>query len=83
MVKKKETVSIDIKSHKLVPSHKRLTDAEKIKLLKGLNISPLQLPSIKMKDPMIKLIGAKLGDIIKITRKESTGTYDYYRRVTE
>ena len=36
-----------------------------------------------MKDPAIKAIDAKIGDIIKILRKGPSGPYEYYRRVVE
>lgn len=39
-----------------------------------------QLPKILHKDPMVKIIGANIGDVIKIQRKsKSTGIYYFYR----
>jgi len=42
---------------------------------------PLQLPVILATDPVVKTIGAKPGDIIRITRKGKLGQTFYYRRV--
>ncbi|MEM2263998.1 MAG: DNA-directed RNA polymerase subunit RpoH/Rpb5 C-terminal domain-containing protein, partial [Nitrososphaerota archaeon] len=53
-------------------------------LLKKYNITPSQLPSILISDPVVKAIGAKVGDIIKITRpSETSGTSIYYRCVVK
>ncbi|MEA2089140.1 MAG: DNA-directed RNA polymerase subunit RpoH/Rpb5 C-terminal domain-containing protein, partial [Thermoproteota archaeon] len=44
----------------------------KKKLLKKYRIKPYQMPHIKVSDPVMRLIGAKRGDVIKITRKSAT-----------
>lgn len=72
---------IDILKHDLVPKHKILSDEEKAKLLKKLNISEFQLPSIKHNDPVIKAIGAKKGNVIQIKRNYKTTKSTFYRRV--
>lgn len=54
------------------------------KVLKQLNIHQEQLPKIKSDDPVVKDIGAKPGDILKITRKSHTaGKFVTYRLVLE
>lgn len=63
---------IQIQDHILVPKHEILTDKESEKLLEKYNISKGQLPKIFLNDPAIKKINAKLGDVIKITRKSPT-----------
>ncbi len=73
-----------VTKHELIPKHEILSKEEKEKLLKDLNISARQLPKIKKKDPVIKEIDAKVGDVIKITRESSVaGKTTYYRIVTK
>ncbi len=72
----------DILKHKLVPDHTILSKTEAKKVLKELNIHQEQLPKIKVDDPVAKAIGAKTGDILKITRKSQTaGRFVTYRLV--
>jgi DNA-directed RNA polymerase subunit H len=68
--------------HELVPKHEILSPAEREKLLNTLKIKPQQLPKILDKDPVAMKLGARPGDIIKITRKSPTaGESTYYRYV--
>jgi DNA-directed RNA polymerase subunit H len=77
-------VKNDILKHKLVPDHTILSKTEMNKILKQLNIHQEQLPKIKSDDPVVKDIGAKPGDILKITRKSHTaGKFVTYRLVLE
>jgi len=77
-------VKKDILKHKLVPDHTILSKTEANKVLKQLNIHQEQLPKIKSDDPVVKDIGAKPGDILKITRKSHTaGKFVTYRLVLE
>lgn len=77
-----EKTKIDIFRNELVPKHEILSEEKKEELLKTLNISSSQLPKILSTDPAAKAIGAKKGDVIKITRKSLTaGEYNYYRLV--
>lgn len=72
----------DILKHKLVPDHTILSKTEANKIIKQLNIHQEQLPKIKSDDPVVKEIGAKSGDVIKITRKSHTaGKFLTYRLV--
>ena len=72
----------DIMKHVLVPKHEILSKEEKKALLEKLNISEKQLPKIFESDPVIKVLNAKPGDVIKITRKSpSAGESIYYRIV--
>ncbi|MCS7118695.1 MAG: DNA-directed RNA polymerase subunit H [Archaeoglobaceae archaeon] len=73
-----------LQDHILVPKHEILKEEEVEKLLKLLGVSKEQLPKIKVTDPIVKEIGAKAGDIIKITRKSPTaGVSIFYRFVVE
>ena len=83
MAKKKE-ITVDISKHIFIPKHKILNELEFQQLLKKYNISPSQLPSISIKDPMIQKIDAESNSIIEITRlSPHAGEYKYYRRVVE
>ena len=73
---------IDISKHELVPKHEILNDAHKAELLKNYGIVLRQLPRILETDPMVMHLNAKVGDVIKITRKSATaGEAEYYRIV--
>lgn len=82
--KKSIPPSFNILEHVYVPKHEILSKEEAEALLKKYNITPSQLPSILISDPVVKAIGAKVGDIIKITRpSETSGTSIYYRCVVK
>lgn len=75
-------MKIRLQDHVLVPKHEILSKEEAEELLKILGISKEQLPKIKASDPIVVEIGAKPGDIIKITRKSLTaGKSVFYRLV--
>ncbi|MCD6529946.1 DNA-directed RNA polymerase subunit H [Candidatus Bathyarchaeota archaeon] len=70
--------------HILVPKHEILKEKDKEDLLKKYKIKPYQLPKIKSSDPAARAIGARPGDVIKITRDSPTaGRYVSYRYVIE
>ncbi|MEM2025297.1 MAG: DNA-directed RNA polymerase subunit H [Desulfurococcaceae archaeon] len=72
----------NILEHELVPKHEVVPPEEAIQLLKRLGIEPWQLPWISADDPVIKAIGAKPGDIIRIIRKSATaGVFIAYRYI--
>ena len=76
--------SFNIFKHYLVPKHEILSPEERKAVLEKYRIEPYKLPHIKASDPIIRVIKAKPGDIIKITRKSPTaGEYVYYRYVVE
>lgn len=71
-------------NHELVPKHEILPKEEREQLLSQYRVKPYQLPRIGTSDPCVKAIGAKAGDIVKITRDSSTaGKYVAYRYVVE
>jgi DNA-directed RNA polymerase subunit H len=73
----KKKASLDLLSkvldHELVPRHEILSVGEGVKVLKEYGIKPEQLPWLRASDPVARAIGAKPGDIVKITRKSPTG----------
>jgi len=72
----------DVRGHVLVPKHDVLTQDEAREVLERFRVAPHQLPLINASDPVIKAIGAKAGDIIRITRSSPTaGVAIVYRYV--
>ncbi|KZX16683.1 DNA-directed RNA polymerase subunit H [Methanobrevibacter filiformis] len=72
----------DILKHELVPDHEILAETELKKIFKDADFTQEQLPKIKIDDPVVKEIDAKVGDVLQITRKSSTaGTFVTYRIV--
>ena len=63
--------------HYLVPKHRVLSKKEAMKIAKKYGGRKF-FPKISSDDPVVKLLGAKPGDIIEITRK---GEGKYYRVV--
>ena len=73
---------IDIFKSGIIPKHIILSEDEKAAVLKQYNVTIKQFPRIKSSDPVVKRLGAKRGDIIKIIRTDSDiGEYNYYRVV--
>ncbi len=70
-----------ILEHELVPKHKIIEEEEVKKLLDTYKIKKEQLPKIKLSDPVIKGIKAKVGDIVKITRQSRTARKAFFYRL--
>ncbi len=78
------TKKFDVLTHELVPDHILLTEEETQELLKKYSITRGQLPKIKSSDVVVKQIGAKPGDVLKIIRKSLTaGKAVAYRLVID
>ncbi|WP_052883203.1 DNA-directed RNA polymerase subunit H [Thermoproteus tenax] len=59
-----------------------LTKEEARALLRKLRVRPWQIPWIRSSDPLVKAVGAKPGDVIKIVRRsETAGESVIYRLV--
>jgi len=63
----------NVLEHRLVPKHERIPLEEVPKVLKELGVEPHQLPLIRASDPAAKAVGAKPGELVKITRVSETG----------
>jgi len=70
-------------SHFLVPKHEILAKSKEEEVITSLGIRREDLPKIKASDPQVKILGAKPGDIIKITRTDATKENLYYRLVVK
>jgi DNA-directed RNA polymerase subunit H len=69
----------------MIPKHILLTDKEKADVVKMYGIKKLnQFPKIVKSDPVVSILKAKPGDLIKIIRKSDIAKeYIYYRVVVE
>jgi DNA-directed RNA polymerase subunit H len=73
-----------VTDHKLVPLHEILGDVEKKQILTQFNATEDQFPFLFSTDPVAREIGAKPGDMVRITRVSDTaGEAIYYRYVVE
>lgn len=70
--------------HVLVPEHEILNEEESKKVMAKYSITKENMPKILITDPIIKILKANPGDLIRITRKSPTaGKYYYYRVVSK
>ena len=84
MVSNMKEKKFNILDHELVPQHIILSKKEAKEVLEKFNVQPEQLPKILVTDPVVRAIGAKKGDIIKIIRKSKTASKAIaYRLVVE
>jgi len=75
-------MKINLFSHQLVPKHIVLSGKEKKDVIKKFGIKRLnQFPKISKSDPVVRMIDAKIGDLIKIIRKNDNGKESIYYRV--
>lgn len=73
-----------VTDHALVPKHEILSSEEKKEILSQFNATEEQFPFLFSIDPVAREIGAKPGDMLKITRVSDTaGETTYYRFVVE
>lgn len=78
------TKKFNVLEHELVPDHILLTEEEAQEILNKYSITRGQLPKIKSSDVVVKQIGAKPGDVLKIIRKSLTaGKAVAYRLVID
>lgn len=73
-----------LQDHGLVPAHILLTVEESDEVLKSYGVDSAHLPKIRVSDPVVKEIGGKVGDVVKIIRNSSTsGESVFYRLVID
>jgi len=78
------TPSYDIFAHNFVPKHELLSKKEAEELMEEFHIRPHQLPYVRTSDPTALALGAKMGDILRVTRKSATaGEVVVYRYVVD
>ncbi len=71
-----------IRGHFLVPKHEIVPEDKIKELVQKFGSAPDKFPQILKDDPIVLEIGAKRGDVIKITRNSPTaGQCSYYRVV--
>ena len=78
MPRKKETTQL---VHDLIPIHEICSEEEKKLLMEKYKVIPQELPKIKISDPAIRHLNPKVGDIIKIKRKDPKAGISIYYRV--
>ena len=79
--KDEEKRQVNLFESDLVPKHEILSGEDKAELLEKHNIMLKQLPRIREEDPVVKIMNAKKGDVLCITRKSLVGVNYYYYRV--
>jgi len=76
------SVKLNVLEHAMVPDHQIMREEEVQQLYSHYSISSDQLPKIYHDDPAVKVIGAKVGDVIRIVRISHTaGRAESYRLV--
>jgi DNA-directed RNA polymerase subunit H len=76
------STKLNVLEHAMVPDHKIMSEEEVSTLFSTYNITSEQLPKIYHDDPAVKIIGAKVGDVIRIIRTSHTaGRAESYRLV--
>lgn len=77
-----EKIPFSVMSHVFVPKHEIVSESEIPSIMKKYHINKrTQFPHILADDAVIKEIEAKVGNVIRIYRKEPTGDCLYYRVV--
>ncbi|WP_405304998.1 DNA-directed RNA polymerase subunit H [Methanobrevibacter sp.] len=77
-------MKIDIQEHMLVPTHEIMSEDEIADEFSDVEYDFKNLPKIKSEDPVVKAIGAKPGDVLRITRESQTaGVFVTYRIVED
>lgn len=67
-----------------MPKHEILGPSEAQHIFAKYNARPEQFPHVLTSDPVVKEVGAKPGDLIRIVRQsETAGATTYYRLVVE
>ena len=73
--------NFDIKKHNIFYRHVKMSEKEKESLLAHYDVSIVEMPKISKKDPALRGLNAKPGDVIKIIRPSPTAGEAVYHRV--
>ena len=74
--------TFDVFKHAYVPLHEILTDEERKDISEKFHAEPFQFPWIRSTDPISIILGARPGDVMRVTHKsETAGRYLSYRYV--
>ena len=77
-----QRLQFNILEHILVPPHRILNEAEKIKIKNRYNIINDELfPELSRFDPVAKAIGIRPGEVCEITRPSKTAISSFYYRI--
>ena len=77
-----QRLQFNILEHILVPPHRVLNEAEKIKIKNRYNIINDELfPELSRFDPVAKAIGIRPGEVCEITRPSKTAITSFYYRI--
>lgn len=77
-----DQLQYNISESEYVPRHIILTKEESNNILEEMQINESDLPRIKQTDPVIKYLGGRSGQMVKIIREsETTGETFYYRLI--
>ncbi len=77
-------VELKVSDHIYVPKHEIVQEEDIGKILKNYNAKLEQFPYISVSDPVVKEIGGRPGDLVRISRQSPTaGEMSYYRFVVE
>lgn len=79
-----EDLRFNVLNHELVPHHEVLSPEDAAVVFERYQIVKEQLPKLKSSDPAARVVGAKAGQVVKITRNSPTaGRAVAYRLVVE
>lgn len=74
--------TFDVFEHAYVPLHEIVSEEERKAISEKYHAEPYQFPWIRSSDPVSIILGAKPGDVLKVTQKsETAGEYFSYRYV--
>jgi len=84
IMEEKKGLSFNVLDHVLASRHEVVKPDEAKQVLERFHAEPEDFPYIQLSDPVVREIGAKAGELVKITRKsQSAGEVVYYRFVVE
>lgn len=76
--------AFDVFEHELVPRHEILAEEDRRRVLEKYHAKPYQFPWIKAADPIMIILGAEPGDVVRVTGKsETAGVSESYRYVVK